>query len=324
MPHPEQAPQPINQDQDFNLQSNLEQFDEDSLEREALEYLNSQIIDILGRDEKGNLNDIETVEDEKDLKRLKALHEQWQELLEEGKISNEAISEVLMNKERLKEALETSQSLYDELGIDVNLQEQLKQGKILLPTSEQIKQAEQLELTKTLIIPAGVSQSQIIEAVEAKYQELGNGTYFSDEAKTHLAEPKVKQRHQRIPEQGHFLLTNPAREVSEAHPETMNKTPSQILDQIKNLNQENPKANIRGLALAEYLLLQAQTSLETDNQEHLEQRAYSWLTEELNTNQDRCLDAYWGDRPGVYSSAVGLHDSDRGARLAAVPSAETR
>jgi hypothetical protein len=335
MPHPEQAPQLNNQDQepDFSLKSNLEQFDEGSLEREALKYLNEKIIEILGRDEEGNLNSLETVEDEKDLRRLKALQEQWQELLEKGEISNQVMSEVLANKEWCKEALEQSQKLYEYIDLNVDLIEQLRQGKIALPTKEQIKQAEQLDLTKALIIPAGVSQYEIMEAVEAKYQQLNNEVSFTETAQTMLDEPQVKQRLKQAPEKGYFFFTNPSKQVGETplEAQTMNKPPLSTTDKegiidviVPRLNQEHPKTNLRLLNSAEYFLLQAQASLDSNNQDHLDTNTYCWLNL-LNTDQSRCLYGDWDEQLRVDSDAVDYRYSWHGARLAAVsPPTEDR
>jgi hypothetical protein len=335
MPHPEQAPQLNNQDQepDFSLKSNLEQFDEGSLEREALKYLNEKIIDILGRDEEGNLNSLETVEDGKDLRRLKALQEQWQELLEKGEISGEVMSELVPENLELEKVLEQSRKMYEYIDLDVNLGEQLRQGKIALPTKEQIKQAEQLDLTKALIIPAGVSQYEIMEAVEAKYQQLNNEVSFTETAQTMLDEPQVKQRLKQAPEKGYFFFTNPSKQVGETplEAQTMNKPPLSTTDKegiidviVPRLNQEHPKTNLRLLNSAEYFLLQAQASLDSNNQDHLDTNTYCWLNL-LNTDQSRCLIGCWSEQLRVYSDAVDFHFSDRGARLAAVsPPTEDR
>jgi hypothetical protein len=336
MPNPaEQAPQLNNQDQesDFNLSSNLEQFDEGSLEREALKYLNEKIIDILGRDEEGNLNSLETVEDGKDLRRLKALQEQWQELLEKGEISGEVMSELVPENLELEKVLEQSRKMYEYIDLDVNLGEQLRQGKIALPTKEQIKQAEQLDLTKALIIPAGVSQYEIMEAVEAKYQQLNNEVSFTETAQTMLDEPQVKQRLKQAPEKGYFFFTNPSKQVGETplEAQTMNKPPLSTTDKegiidviVPRLNQEHPKTNLRLLNSAEYFLLQAQASLDSNNQDHLDTNTYCWLNL-LNTDQSRCLYGDWDEQLRVDSDAVDYRYSWHGARLAAVsPPTEDR
>jgi len=62
MPHSEQVPQLDNQQESsFNLNSNLQQFEESTIDRGALEYLKGQITKTLGKDEEGNLNSIETI-----------------------------------------------------------------------------------------------------------------------------------------------------------------------------------------------------------------------------------------------------------------------
>jgi|GEM_PF-5498496 len=206
---------------------------------------------------------------EKDTGKLRALFEELASISlprpEKGKIS--------------PEVLQQSQALYDWLGIEVNLQKELQEGRIVLPSTEQQEAAEKEGWNLPLVVAGGLRREDLPEAIQKKFaQEFkSKGVFYWDQAKKDLNQTEQVKNSPR-PKQSYLIYLKPQREVREAHPETMGQSALQAQETLENLQKEKPALNLSGLALEEYLLAQALVYQQT--QEHLESQTWTWLLEE--------------------------------------------
>ncbi len=225
----------------------------------------------------------------------------------------------------LEETIQQNQEMYDWLGIEINLQQELEQGNILLPSKEQREAAEREGYTKTLIITGSLSREQIINQVQTKYAQEFNsdGVWLSDLVRQDLNQTEQAE-HSNRPNQPYLIYLKPQSEVSDAHPETMGKSAQECLEILNQKQKDYPNLNLKGLTLEEYLLAQAHTY--QTQQKHLEEKDWSWLLEEQTKDRQgqpaRCLRAGWdfrAHRLGVYSRSVSICFDFGGARFAALP-----
>jgi len=222
------------------------------------------------------------------------------------------------------EVLSQNQALYNWLGIEVDLQKEYQEGRLLLPSPEQQEGAEKAGYTFPLIVLGHLPRKELLAKVREKYASEfhSQGVLYGEQAQKDL--PQTEQvQHSSRPVQSYLILLKPQREVRDAHPETMGKSALQAQEILENLQKENPGLNLQGLTLEEYLLAQAFVCQE--NQEHLEEETWTWLLEEKVREQGnwaRCLSARWNPVTswvGVGSYGVSDADSSGGARFAAVP-----
>ena len=240
------------------------------------------------------------------------------------------------------ETLKANQEMYDFLGIEVNLQEECEKGNILTPSPEQKEAAREEGYTLELIVLGNMPREEVLGKVNQTFaQEFepadGKGVWYSNRAETDKTKTEAAQTPSR-PTKPYLMLLKPQTEISEAHPETINKTFPACLEILKEENQKNPSLKLKGLMLSEYLFAQTlvyhedkkrnpQTTKEAKSQTnaHLEKNTWTWLLEESIVERGqptRCLIARWGPvnrQVLVDSDEVQDSSSDEGARFAAVP-----
>jgi hypothetical protein len=237
------------------------------------------------------------------------------------------VEEVLEAKVELPpEVIQANQRAYDWLKLDINLQQELKAGKIILPSREQYEVAQEKGYTTALIIPGQISRAELIETISTRYgQEPDlNEIHFWEQAKTDLNNTEAVNNPTK-PNQLYLVHIKPEPEVDQAEPDTMGKTFPQCLELLDQRNQLDPSLKLKGLTLTEYFFSQALVTSQ-DSQQHLDTTTWIWLLGEVVKDDQgqfaRCLSAGWG--PGaarlvVRSHSASGHDSRGGARFAAVP-----
>jgi len=217
----------------------------------------------------------------------------------------------------IAEIIERSQKVYEVLGIQTDLKENL-----LLPSAEQKEAIEKEGYTLAVIIDGRISRKDIIDKTTAHFKEKykSTGVYWGEQGKKDVNKTEQTKKSKR-PQQPYLIYLKPDQEVREAHPETMGKTFVDCQTILDQKNQENPELNLCGQTLEEYLIAQAQ--IDISQGEHLEKQSWTWLLEEQVKERGesvRCLVADWsGDRVRVDSSDSSDSPGGWGARFAAVP-----
>lgn len=276
----------------------------------------------------------ETIEDE-----VVASNQELDELV--GTLVERLSSDDLENTERAEispETLKRNQAMYDFLDIrddsgnPIDLQKQYEAGNIQGLSKEQQKAIEEMpeeeRLSEILIIPGHILREEIIKKINDKYKEkFGQDIYYSDAAKEDIDNTSSVTKNPR-PNTFYTIALHPKQETVAAHPEMMNKTLQEQLNELKKKQKENPNLNLRGLTLQEAMLFDALICANSENQaDHADNWArkysYNLCLEEVTRDKDgnplRALRLFWdsGD------SRLLLHShpfpsSAVGARLGAV------
>ena len=203
-----------------------------------------------------------------------------------------------------------------------NLKKEYVEGKIVLPTKEQEKEAKRDGLTLAVVFPGGIERDEFLRIFQDKYKTefSTDGVKIWDQAEKDLSKTQAVLSPNR-PQQSYVFLTSPKTEVNEAQlpttETTMNKTPEQAENILKKKQTESPHLNLKGLTLPEYLFLEA-CHYQKDGK-HLDEQHWSYLLEERVTDTARALGAGWypGDRD-VRVNSYGFAHSVQGSRFAAV------
>lgn len=242
------------------------------------------------------------------------------------KIQKEKQPKVETNIEQ--ETIKTFQDLYDWLGLDINLEEEIKEKGIDALSSEEIKEVGKQGYTQTLIIP-NLPRQTTLDAIKTKFaEEFGSEgiRYWTEDYKNTIPfqEETSKKPYQIVLKPN--LETNQLEEKDSKY-DTIDKTFPECQNKLKDLNDDNPDLNFKGLNLPEYLIFQAYTyyqakQKDADSTIHPDAKTWTWLLGETLPDGSRCLRAFWtsGDREvDVSSGDASNRHSDGGARFAAIP-----
>ncbi|MDD3774287.1 MAG: hypothetical protein PHW50_03355, partial [Patescibacteria group bacterium] len=229
---------------------------------------------------------------------------------------------------------------------NINLEQELRAGNILLPTPEQKEQAEELGLTLSLIVPGQIPRKQLLEYFQSTdyqtdfeanaveyYQWEDNTTHEIFDANLDKDQTQAAL-HPTRPNQFYTILVSPEQLVRKIHDQheqafgVFGQSPKTYLNQLTKLNQDYPDLLASGLTLPEYLLLDCLMYLKTKQASgigsHLDGEGLnrSWLLEEKT--RARCLNVGWYPdhrRLHVYSFSLDDVISVDGVRFAAVSKA---
>src|SRR4030042_831287 len=222
------------------------------------------------------------------------------------------------------EVLERSQKVYDFIFGEgsYNLQESYDSGQIIGLSKDQQEtietQAETEKYALELIMPGGIQRDEFLQAFKAKYaaEFSSQGLYQSHKAKTDLGQTEAVLNPDR-PTSFYTVALKPQQEVSDAHPETMNKNPEQAEAILQQKQTETPNLNLKGMTLPEYLFLDTDHFLKTGK--HLDEDHWSYLLGEKVTGTRRALRADWHfDDRRVYVNSNSDANSHIGSRFVAV------
>ena len=247
----------------------------------------------------------------------------------------------------LQEIITTNQEVFNSLGIKespdntgnlIDLEHELVQGNILLPTQEEHETRINAGYTVPIIIPGHITRKSIIAIFQDPQTYLNlnkqqtntdNPIFIYDQAQKDLPNTS-SQINKTRPQQLYLTYFKPGQEISSAHPATEAKSAEECLNILEQERQSNPELNLHGLTLEEYLTLQAYIK-QTTNQ-YLDQKTRCWLPEDTVPDPDsqatqpaRCLRSDWrsGARGLIVSSrSFDNSDPENGSRFQAMPKYE--
>ena len=257
---------------------------------------------------------------------------------------NQPLSTTDLEPTLLQEIITTNQEVFNSLGIKespdntgnlIDLEHELVQGNILLPTQEEHETRINAGYTVPIIIPGHITRKSIIAIFQDPQTYLNlnkqqtntdNPIFIYDQAQKDLPNTS-SQINKTRPQQLYLTYFKPGQEISSAHPATEAKSAEECLNILEQERQSNPELNLHGLTLEEYLTLQAYIK-QTTNQ-YLDQKTRCWLPEDTVPDPDsqatqpvRCLSSDWdsGNRKlTVNSGSFGPSDPVYGSRFQAMP-----
>lgn len=235
----------------------------------------------------------------------------------------------------MEKIIEQSQAVFDFLDLNVDLQAEYQNGKIVLPAYKEQRAAERRGYTESLIVPAHL-RNRIIQKVQEKFHQTfgSEGIHICAEKATKATDPAKQSSNQ--PNQYHLIMLKPQQNIKDAYPETMNQTVQELLQYLskENAKPENQNFQRRGLNLPEYLLLQTKYFLQEQRAGHIRNPRYdgslmdrvgsTWLLEEVirDSYSLTCLHAGWDKvihGVKVYIDYASVYSGQKGARFAVVP-----
>ncbi len=267
----------------------------------------------------------------------------------ESLASSESAPGTDLDRETLDQIITTNQEVYTSLQIKenpdntgnlINLEHELKQGNILLPSQE-----EHEVRTEAGYIPIIIPGHLTREAITSIFEDLLDRQTYSKRDKqqnqleldivfligSQAREDLLKtnsQINKTRPQQLYLTYFKPDQDIYTAHRATVSNLAEECLNILEQERQSNPELNLQGLTLEEYLTLQAYIK-QTTNQ-YVDRLTSCWLLEDTVPDPDpkatkpaRCLRLGWSsdDFHAYLSVSSGFFDSrhSAGSRFQAMP-----